>query len=84
MLCSDGLFICIINRAVYHGSELYLLDDVLSAVDSQVGSCILQRALLGPLLNKKTRIMCTHSVQVNFQLFLTMQIYQDSMYVVVL
>ncbi|KAJ4899955.1 multidrug resistance-associated protein 11 [Raphanus sativus] len=50
-------------RAVYHGSDLYLLDDVLSAVDSQVGCCILQKALLGPLLNKKTRIMCTHSVQ---------------------
>ncbi|KAL0738072.1 hypothetical protein Bca4012_014282 [Brassica carinata] len=50
-------------RAVYHGSDMYLLDDVLSAVDSQVGCCILQRALLGPLLNKKTRIMCTHSVQ---------------------
>ncbi|CAN7081183.1 unnamed protein product [Brassica oleracea var. botrytis] len=50
-------------RAVYHGTDMYLLDDVLSAVDSQVGSCILQRALLGPLLNKKTRIMCTHSVQ---------------------
>ncbi|WZY85088.1 hypothetical protein YC2023_031472 [Brassica napus] len=50
-------------RAVYHGTDMCFLDDVLSAVDSQVGSCILQRALLGPLLNKKTRIMCTHSVQ---------------------
>ncbi|KAF8107543.1 hypothetical protein N665_0119s0010 [Sinapis alba] len=50
-------------RAVYHGSDMYLLDDVLSAVDSQVGCWILQRALLGPLLNKKTRLMCTHSVQ---------------------
>lgn len=44
---------------------MYLLDDVLSAVDSQVGCWILQRALLGPLLNKKTRIMCTHNVQVS-------------------
>uniref|UniRef100_A0A1J3GMA5 ABC-type xenobiotic transporter n=4 Tax=Noccaea caerulescens TaxID=107243 RepID=A0A1J3GMA5_NOCCA len=50
-------------RAVYHDSDMYLLDDVLSAVDSQVGSWILQRALVGPLLNKKTRIMCTHYIQ---------------------
>ncbi|CAL9222685.1 unnamed protein product [Arabidopsis halleri] len=50
-------------RAVYHGSDMYLLDDVLSAVDSQVGCWILQRALLGPLLNKKTRVMCTHNIQ---------------------
>jgi ATP-binding cassette subfamily C (CFTR/MRP) protein 10 len=42
---------------------MYLLDDVLSAVDSQVGCWILQRALLGPLLNKKTRVMCTHNIQ---------------------
>ncbi|VVA99119.1 unnamed protein product [Arabis nemorensis] len=50
-------------RAIYHGSDMYLLDDVLSAVDSQVGSWILQRGLMGPLLNKKTRIMCTHNIQ---------------------
>ncbi|XP_023634190.1 ABC transporter C family member 13 isoform X2 [Capsella rubella] len=50
-------------RAVYHSSDMYLLDDVLSAVDSQVGCWILQRALLGPLLNKKTRVMCTHNSQ---------------------
>ncbi|CAH2078696.1 unnamed protein product [Thlaspi arvense] len=50
-------------RAIYHGSDMYLLDDVLSAVDSQVGCWILQRALVGPLLSKKTRIMCTHNIQ---------------------
>ncbi|ESQ55603.1 hypothetical protein EUTSA_v10024220mg [Eutrema salsugineum] len=50
-------------RAIYQGSDMYLLDDVLSAVDSQVGCWILQSALLGPLLNKKTRIMCTHNIQ---------------------
>ncbi|CAN8325085.1 unnamed protein product [Cochlearia groenlandica] len=50
-------------RAIYHDSDMYLLDDVLSAVDSQVGSWILQRALVGPLLNKKTRLLCTHKIQ---------------------
>lgn len=58
---------------------MYLLDDVLSAVDSQVGCWILQRALLGPLLNKKTRVMCTHNIQVS-NLSLQRKIYQDSMY----
>ncbi|XP_010467156.1 PREDICTED: ABC transporter C family member 13 isoform X2 [Camelina sativa] len=50
-------------RAIYRSSDMYLLDDVLSAVDSQVGCWILQRALMGPLLNKKTRVMCTHNLQ---------------------
>ncbi|XP_010488818.1 PREDICTED: ABC transporter C family member 13-like [Camelina sativa] len=50
-------------RAIYRSSDMYLLDDVLSAVDSQVGCWILQRALMGPLLNNKTRVMCTHNLQ---------------------
>ncbi|XP_010533091.1 PREDICTED: ABC transporter C family member 13 isoform X2 [Tarenaya hassleriana] len=51
-------------RAIYHGSDIYLLDDVLSAVDAQVGRWILHNALLGPLVNEKTRIICTHNIQV--------------------
>ncbi|XP_073104173.1 ABC transporter C family member 13 isoform X5 [Elaeis guineensis] len=50
-------------RAVYCDSDIYLLDDVLSAVDSQVACWILQRTILGPLVNKKTRVLCTHNVQ---------------------
>ncbi|KAM7257289.1 hypothetical protein ACFE04_013030 [Oxalis oulophora] len=50
-------------RAVYHGSDIYLLDDVLSAVDSHVAKWILHNAIRGPLMNKKTRILCTHNVQ---------------------
>ncbi|KAI3455227.1 hypothetical protein Pfo_011890 [Paulownia fortunei] len=50
-------------RAIYHGSNIYLLDDVLSAVDAHVARSILQNAILGPLMNKETRILCTHNIQ---------------------
>lgn len=49
-------------RAVYSGADIFLLDDVLSAVDAHVGKHIFDR-LLGPagLLSGKTRILCTHA-----------------------
>ncbi|XP_020082165.1 ABC transporter C family member 13 isoform X1 [Ananas comosus] len=50
-------------RAVYHDSDIYLLDDILSAVDSQVALWILHRAILSPLMNRKTRLLCTHNLQ---------------------
>ncbi|XP_020268555.1 ABC transporter C family member 13 [Asparagus officinalis] len=50
-------------RAIYRDSDVYLLDDILSAVDSQVAVLILQKAILGPLMNQKTRVLCTHNVQ---------------------
>ncbi|GAV71444.1 ABC_tran domain-containing protein/ABC_membrane domain-containing protein [Cephalotus follicularis] len=50
-------------RAIYHGSDLYLLDDILSAVDAQVARWILYNAIMGPLMDQKTRVLCTHNVQ---------------------
>ncbi|RZC79401.1 hypothetical protein C5167_003644 [Papaver somniferum] len=50
-------------RAVYSGADIFMLDDVLSAVDTQVASWILYRAILGPLMNSQTRVLCTHNVQ---------------------
>ncbi|KAG8379711.1 hypothetical protein BUALT_Bualt07G0117400 [Buddleja alternifolia] len=50
-------------RALYHGSDTYLLDDVLSAVDAHVACSILQNAILSPFMNQKTRILCTHNIQ---------------------
>ncbi|XXG51840.1 hypothetical protein AAC387_Pa03g0319 [Persea americana] len=50
-------------RAIYHGSDVYMLDDVLSAVDAQVGSWILHEAILGCLMNQKTRVLCTHNIK---------------------
>ncbi|CAI9113865.1 OLC1v1014556C1 [Oldenlandia corymbosa var. corymbosa] len=50
-------------RALYCGSDIYMLDDVLSAVDAHVAFSILHNAILGPLMNRQTRILCTHNVQ---------------------
>ncbi|KKA26039.1 hypothetical protein TD95_000340 [Thielaviopsis punctulata] len=52
-------------RAVYARADIYLLDDVLSAVDSHVGRHIIDN-VLGPrgLLNTKTRILATNSIPV--------------------
>ena len=46
-------------RAVYQNKELYLIDDVFSAVDVPVGKQIYQKCIFG-LLRGKTRLLCTH------------------------
>ncbi|KAG5922873.1 hypothetical protein E4U42_005186 [Claviceps africana] len=61
-------------RAVYARADIYLLDDVLSAVDSHVGRHIIDH-VLGPrgLLSTKTRILATNSIPVLRQAsFITM------------
>jgi ABC-type multidrug transport system fused ATPase/permease subunit len=52
-------------RAVYARSDIYLLDDILSAVDQHVGRHIINN-VLGPrgLLASKTRILATNSIPV--------------------
>ncbi|KAL7818503.1 P-loop containing nucleoside triphosphate hydrolase protein [Trichoderma gracile] len=52
-------------RAVYARADIYLLDDVLSAVDSHVGRHIIEN-VLGPrgLLSTKTRILATNAITV--------------------
>ncbi|KAL4890362.1 P-loop containing nucleoside triphosphate hydrolase protein [Aspergillus ambiguus] len=52
-------------RAVYARADIYLLDDVLSAVDQHVGRHLINR-VLGPngLLNSKTRILATNAIPV--------------------
>lgn len=52
-------------RAVYARADIYLLDDVLSAVDQHVGRHIIDN-VLGPkgLLHSKTRILATNSIPV--------------------
>ncbi|KAG0238830.1 hypothetical protein BGX31_003156 [Mortierella sp. GBA43] len=51
-------------RAAYLDSDVYLLDDPLSAVDAQVDQH-LWRHLIGPqgLLRTKTRVLVTHGIQ---------------------
>lgn len=51
------------HRAIYHDSDVYMLDDVLSSVDAQVARWILFNAILGPPIGQRTRILCTHNIQ---------------------
>ncbi|XP_052568818.1 ATP-binding cassette sub-family C member 2 isoform X1 [Peromyscus californicus insignis] len=50
-------------RATYQNSDIYILDDPLSAVDAHVGKHIFNK-VVGPngLLRGKTRILVTHSI----------------------
>jgi ATP-binding cassette subfamily C (CFTR/MRP) protein 1 len=50
-------------RAVYTDADIYLLDDVLAALDSMVARRVFERCVLG-LLGGKTRILITHSEDV--------------------
>ncbi|XP_041780046.1 ATP-binding cassette sub-family C member 10 [Anopheles merus] len=52
-------------RAVYQNKSIYLLDDILSALDAHVASHIIRHCLFG-LLKDKTRIIVTqHSMVLN-------------------
>ncbi|KAF5360296.1 hypothetical protein D9758_009166 [Tetrapyrgos nigripes] len=51
-------------RAAYSDSEIILLDDPLSAVDSYVGKEILDNCLLSGPLADRTRILVTHALHV--------------------
>ena len=46
-------------RAVYQNKEIYVIDDIFSAVDVPVGIKIYKNVIMG-LLKEKTRILCTH------------------------
>lgn len=48
-------------RAVYAQADVYLLDDVLSAVDAHVGEHIFKHCIRG-MLRDKAVIMVTHQV----------------------
>lgn len=49
-------------RAVYQDKSIYILDDIISAVDKNVARHIFQHCILG-ILSNKTRILCTHYTQ---------------------
>lgn len=50
-------------RAVYSRADIYLLDDVLSAVDAHVGKSIIRDVIRG-LLSDKTVILATNAINV--------------------
>eukprot|EP00249_Psilotum_nudum_P023830 c28999_g1_i2 orf=516-5060(-) len=49
-------------RAVYHNCDVYLLDDVFSAVDAHTGSHLFKECILG-VLSGKTILLVTHQVE---------------------
>lgn len=49
-------------RAVYSGSRVVLMDDVLSALDAHVGRHVFEKVICGQLRGK-TRLLVTHQVQ---------------------
>lgn len=49
-------------RCIYRRADIYLLDDPLSAVDTQVGKHLFQNCILS-YLKGKTRILVTHQLQ---------------------
>lgn len=52
-------------RAVYARADIYLLDDILSAVDQHVGRHIINKVLgQNGILNGKTRILATNAITV--------------------
>ncbi|XP_021775375.1 ABC transporter C family member 14-like [Chenopodium quinoa] len=61
-------------RAVYQDSDIYLLDDVFSAVDAHTGSHIFKECIRG-ILRDKTIILVTHQVDFlhNVDLILVMR-----------
>ncbi|CAJ1963398.1 unnamed protein product [Sphenostylis stenocarpa] len=48
-------------RAVYQDCDIYLLDDVFSAVDAETGSFIFKECIMGALKNK-TILLVTHQI----------------------
>ncbi|XP_059187951.1 ATP-binding cassette sub-family C member 10 [Centropristis striata] len=49
-------------RAVYMDKDIYLLDDPLAAVDTDVAEHLMKKCVL-ELLRGKTRILCTHRIE---------------------
>nr|XP_040564251.1 ATP-binding cassette sub-family C member 10-like [Lepeophtheirus salmonis] len=49
-------------RAIYQDKDIYLIDDVFSSLDVNVGYKVYTEVMLN-LLKRKTRILCTHNPQ---------------------
>ncbi|XP_040892605.1 ATP-binding cassette sub-family C member 10 isoform X2 [Toxotes jaculatrix] len=49
-------------RAVYMNKDIYLLDDPLAAVDTDVAEHLMKKCIM-ELLRGKTRILCTHRIE---------------------
>lgn len=55
----------LLARAVYARADIYLLDDVLSAVDAHVGKALVKQVLASDgIIGSRTKILATNSVSV--------------------
>ena len=50
-------------RALYSRAKHIFMDDILSAVDAHTARHIMDKCILGPLMEGRTRILVTHHVQ---------------------
>lgn len=49
-------------RAVYQDKQIYMFDDIMSALDAKVAKYIFKNCIMN-YLKYKTKILCTHHVQ---------------------
>ncbi|KAJ3120129.1 Multidrug resistance-associated protein 1 [Physocladia obscura] len=51
-------------RAIANDSDIYILDDPLSALDAHISQSVFEEAIKGPLLSEKTVVIATHLLHV--------------------
>lgn len=51
-----------VGSALHQDKDIYLLDDPLAAVDTDVAKHLMKKCIL-ELLKGKTRILCTHRIE---------------------
>ena len=56
--------------------DIYLLDDILAAVDAHVAAWLTTHALTGPMLDAKTRVVCSNASLITVVADQTMRLYK--------
>ncbi len=61
---------------VVQDCDIYLLDDILSAVDAHVAAWLTTHALTGPMLDGKTRVVCSNASLITVVADQTVRLYK--------